>query len=104
MLSKWTKRNPLVDVGLLPMIFQPDDDRTPQEQANDRYAHGGGWQSFEGFELTKSADYYTLQYPDDPPMHELARAPLGPWTLVFFQGSWLAVIGANGSFDVARMD
>ena len=38
-------------VGFLPEFANPDDPRSLQEQVNEAYAHGGGWNSFDGFEL-----------------------------------------------------
>ena len=41
-------------LGLLPMIFDSNDPRPAREQANERYAHGGGWNPQEGWELNPS--------------------------------------------------
>jgi hypothetical protein len=104
-VTHWTTHHRAVDVGYLPVIFDDADPRTPQEQANYRYAHGGGWQPFNGFELIKQGKHFALQYPDDPPMIELARADFRGKTLVLFEGSWLGIIAEDGTLEeVSRMD
>jgi hypothetical protein len=94
------------DVGVLPQIFLESDPRTAQEQANERYAHGGGWNSFKGFTLGGGdAAGYSLLYPEDPPMPELARASFHNQTLVLFAHAWVGIIDSdNNLIDVARMD
>ena len=102
-MTKWTNKE---EAGHLPMMFIEEDQRTAQEQAEERYSHGGGWLSFKGFILTGSSKKgYALNYPEDRPMHELSRADFHDKTLVLFEGSWVAIIEADGSMsDVARMD
>ena len=103
-MTQWT--NP-EQVGYLPMIFREDDLRTAQEQAAANYAHGGGWMSFQGFELVSRgpAEPLALQYPGDPPMRELSRTNFHSGLLVLFESSWLAIIDPQGNMtDVARID
>lgn len=95
--------------GYLPLLLDPRDPRSPQEQLNETYAHGGGWNSFEGFTLQRNVggdgrEYFSLHFPGDPPMREISRAQLRDKTIVLFQYSWLAVIEADGTYDVARVD
>ena len=103
-MTQWTNHE---SVGFLPEIFLEHDPRTAQEQANERYAHGGGWMSFEGFHLTNDTVNGTLglKYPRDPVMRELSRTIFHNQYLVLFEGSWLGVIESNGTLsDVARID
>lgn len=103
-MTSWTNAEM---AGLLPMIFFEEDPRTIQEQANHRYAHGGGWMSFKGFVLVGSAANGSLgiQYPEDPPMRELARANFRDQTLVLFESAWVGIIESDGTLsDVCRMD
>ena len=92
--------------GLLPQFVSEHDPRPAKEQINEAYAHGGGWNSFEGFTLVSSDDksQYGLDYPGDPMSKELSRAMFRDELLVFFKGSWLAIIQKDGSFEVSRLD
>jgi len=102
-MTEWTNEEV---AGFLPGMFNEYDNRTAQEQASTKYAHGGGWQSFKGFTLGGSKeDGFTLEYPEDRPMLELSRASFHDQTLVLFEGSWVAIIEADGTMsDVARMN
>ncbi len=103
-MTIWTNHKA---VGYLPIIFLEHDPRTIQEQAHERYTHGGGWMSFEGFVLVVCAANGSLglQYPGDSTMHELARAQFRDQYLVLFEGSWVGIIEADGTLsDVSRMD
>lgn len=93
-------------VGILPQFVSEHDPRPAKEQINQNYAHGGGWDSFEGFTLITSDDgeQYGLDYKGDPMMKELSRATFRDETLVFFEHSWLAIIQKDGSFEVSRVD
>ena len=102
-MTQWTSHQS--GVGWLPIIFQEGDPRTAQEQADDRYSHGGGWMPFEGFKLGNSGSSLNLVYEGDRPMNELARANFRDQTLVLFEGSWIGLIEADGTLaSVSRMD
>ena len=91
--------------GFIPQWLSKDDPRSAVEQIDAAYQHGGGWHDFEGFKLTDGGDRpYYLRYPGDPLTRELSRATLRDETLVLFEHSWFAVIQADGSFRVARLD
>lgn len=91
-------------VGFLPQFLDENDPRSAVEQIDTAYQHGGGWRDFKGFELTGKGGKLFLKYPGDPPMRELSRATLHSESLIFFESSWLAVIQADGSYRVARID
>lgn len=92
--------------GFIPQFLDENNPRSAVEQIDTAYQHGGGWRDFKGFELVFGYDGapYSLRYPGDPPMRELSRATLRKEKLVLFDCSWLAVIQADGSFRVARLD
>ena len=91
--------------GLLPGFLSADDPRPAVEQLDENYAHGGGgWVPFKGFKLVTRLNKYGLEYEDDPVMAELSRGVLRDETIVLFNGSWVAVIQKDGSYEVARMD
>lgn len=110
--------------GLLPAIFRGEDPRDPVEQANDRYAHGGGWSE----EWTKGAvergeftlheqsrqglarlEFFTTEMGvgcEDPEIyHEVSRGIMRDWNIILFEGEWVALVqdGVEG-FRLARMD
>lgn len=89
-------------VGLLPMIFDPSDPRPAADQANDRYAHGGGWRPNGKFKRLGSE--IAIQYPGDPPLKGVAVAALNDETIVVFQHAWVMVIQPDGTYEIARMD
>jgi len=93
-------------VGFIPSFLNEADPRPAKEQINEAYAHGGGWNSFNGFGLgiDSRSELYTLEYEGDPPTHELSRATFRDETLVFFEHSWFAIIQKDGSYDIARLD
>lgn len=94
-------------VGFLPSIFNDEDERSAPEQLNANYGHGGGCSPFNGFTLEK-ADVQGeafLIYPEDPPMREVARCVLSDAeTLILFDSSWLAIVNADGTNIVTRVD
>ena len=93
-------------VGLIPSFLDENNPAPASQQIDANYQHGGGWSNFKGFELKEigNKNLYALQYPGDPPMHELSRATFRDQTIVFFESSWLAIIEQDGSFEVSRID
>lgn len=92
-------------VGIIPEFLSEADPRPAIAQLHANYAHGGGWRDFEGFTLAGGEDEpYRLEYPDDPPMKEIARTKLRQETIIIFQYSWVVVIEADTGWRCARMD
>lgn len=89
-------------VGLLPLIFQDWDPRPAKEQAAERYAYGGGWFPFTGFEMNPETKAIT--YPGDPSHHPIAHTQLRDETIYLYPHSWVAVVQKDGSFEIMRMD
>jgi len=88
---------------------QPHDPTPVWEQVHHRYAHGGGWCDFEGFEVLQG-DYinrYVIQYPEDPPYHEIGRLERGIGAerelLIAFPHGWMMWSKA-GERKFARID
>lgn len=90
-------------LGLLPIIFNAHDPRPAAAQANERYAHGGGWQPFGGFTLGPEDE---ILYPGDPAFRPFARLrlPLSSETVLVYPYSWVVVKNDNGGWEVCRMD
>lgn len=91
-------------VGYLPGMADPADPRSFQEQVNETYAHGGGWNSFPGFSLHVNGGRFSLVYPGDPPMRERARAKFRDQTIVLFDMAWIGIVEGDRLIDVSRMD
>lgn len=93
-------------IGLIPHLIW--DNATPAREIFAKtYAHGGGWNPFEGFKLVIRDDgRRTIKYPGDPALVELASAvrPTTGETIVVFQHAWVMVIQPNGDFEISRMD
>src|SRR5262245_51128168 len=85
-------------LGFLPIIFDADDPRPAREQANDRYAHGGGWDPMPGWTLSLEDDQVRLSYKGDKPYRPLAtaRLPKSNELLVFFRNSWVMILQRDG--------
>ncbi len=101
------------ELGLLPDFLHAEDSRPIREQLTARYAHGGGYMPVGGWSMTSfTKDGETvsrIKYPGDSVLKEIARAafPLskgGPETAIFFPYAWLAIVAADGTFSVTRVD
>jgi predicted metal-dependent phosphoesterase TrpH len=92
--------------GHLPEIITDRDPAPVAEQIEKRYAHGGGFMPFNGFDLsfTDVPGKAFLQYPGDPPYKELARIKIRDETVILFPHSWVCIVQLDGSFAVTRMD
>ena len=93
-------------VGFLPHMLD-NTEESFDEQLNLTYAHGGGWQEFGGFNVSLGDDgRYTIEYPEDPPFKEIARAmrPDGEELFVVFPYAWCMVVREDGTTSIARCD
>lgn len=91
-------------LGFIPMFLHPHDPRTTREQLHEGYAHGGGWQPFDGFTISKIGETYTITYPGDPAFHEIARIYFRDDLIVLFPYSWVLLVPAEGEMEISRMD
>lgn len=89
-------------LGLLPTFWSELDPRPAKVQANLAYAHGGGWQPFNGFRV--ASDGSSLSYPDVRPLLLLAEAKLRDETIRLYECSWVSITQPDGSVEIARMD
>lgn len=90
-------------LGYVPDYVREDDPRSAREQFNARQP--GGWRPMKGFTIKeKELVYGTAVAPDNPPRPLIAVTKLRDETIKFFNGAWVAVIQADGSFEVARLD
>ena len=95
----WYLKHPQATVeslGLLPAFFHEMDPRSAKDQLTSNY----GWNSIQGFSLVNDQ----LHYPEDPPLYLLAESKLREERLLLFEYEWLAIVQADGSFEVSRVD
>lgn len=98
----WQLKHPRMTLdmlGYIPTFLHSDDPRPAREQIDSTYI--SGWQPFKGFTMRSDGN---LVYPGDPPMQLLAETRLRNELIRFYQGSWLAIIQLDGSFEIARLD
>jgi hypothetical protein len=89
-------------VGFIPEFLWEHDQRPAKEQFNERYAHGGGWQPFEGFWV--GSEDKSLNYPEDPPILPVAKIKFRQETIYVYPHAWVMIVQADGSHEIARMD
>ncbi len=90
--------------GIIPQMLRDGAPLTALEQLDQGYAHGGGWQEFDGFDVTDNGDSVTLRYPGDPPYHSVARVTINGSRVFVLPYAWVCVITQGGVPHVARMD
>ena len=98
MLRKDVHANQL---GELPSFINDNDPRSAREQLDANYQHGGGWHPVPGFKL---APNFVLHFPEDPPYEPLAVMRLREERVFVYEFSFVAIVQADGSFEVARLD
>jgi hypothetical protein len=87
-------------LGILPSFLHEGDPRPAREQIDKNYKHGG-WRPFPGV----TVDEGCLRYPGDPPFPLIAETKLRDETIrLYFPGAWVAIIQADGSYEVAKID
>ena len=88
-------------IGPIPLWLDEEDPRPAREQLDEHYQHGGGWQPFKGFKLTKG---WSIEYDGDEALKPLALMKLRDEVVAIYQYGWVMILQPNGSFDVCRMD
>ncbi|MBP8233120.1 MAG: hypothetical protein KAY22_12505 [Rhizorhabdus sp.] len=89
-------------LGDIPLWLSEHNAAGAVDQIDGWYRHGGGWRDHPGFDI--DLERLTLNYPGDPALPAIAQAQLRDERIILFDGSWLAVIQADGSHRVARID
>lgn len=90
-------------LGYLPQIIISGDGPVV-EQVNTRYAHGGGWNAFSGFELNR--EDMSIVYPGDPAYMPIASLRVSETETVYvYPHAWVLIDrGEAAGFEVARLD
>lgn len=95
--------NLLDAVGWIPEFLSEDDPRPAKEQLHHHYAHGGGWNHFDGFNFDRNT--LELSYPGDPAMKPFAKMKLRDETILVYDHSWVLIMQDDGgTHEVCRMD
>ena len=90
--------------GFIPMMLTLHSEFPLWQQVHEGYTHGGGWNDFDGFEVTQDDDgKYMMQYPGDPAYIERDRIVVGDEMLVLFDYSWVLWVKGDEQ-KVARID
>lgn len=99
-------------LGAIPLWIDAKSGETLQQQINRNYAHGGGWNTFQGFDVRLNEEnMYCIKYPGDPEYREIARGYIAHGSeiqlVVFFRHSWVMIVKFEGDtpvYDIARID
>lgn len=89
-------------VGIIPQFLSYLDPRDPVEQINEAYAHGGGWNDFDGFTFDPVA--HSIKYPGDPKHEALAETVLNGKRIFVYESAWVAVWDGENQPRIARLD
>lgn len=104
MAMLWKKVHPHArqyHLGFIPSFLDDADPRGAREQIAENYAHGGGWSPFPGFEMLSNGN---LQYPGVSPTRLLWELKFRDETVRVYESTWVAVIQADGTWEVNRLD
>ena len=91
----------LQTLGALPDMLDANDPAPAREQLDRGYRNGGGFRALSGCYL--GADD-VLHFPGDRPYRPIAEMRMRDERILIFEGSFVAVIAPDRSFEVARMD
>jgi len=87
-------------LGHIPEFLTEADPRPAAEQIAERYV--GGWNPYtDKWQMT--ADHVLL-YPGDPPFQPVAFAHLRNEVILVYRHAIVAILQANGDFQVDRLD
>jgi hypothetical protein len=88
-------------IGIIPYWLDDQDPRPAAEQLDQHYAHGGGWQPFDGFKLQKDG---SIKYPGDPALKPIGAVGFRKELILFFPFAWVMILQKDGTFEICRMD
>jgi hypothetical protein len=91
------------EIGIIPFWLNPADPRPACEQLDEAYAHGGGWQPFEGFKYQPKRGH-SIKYPGDPAMKPIGMMKFRDEMIVWYPHAWVMILQKDGSFEICRMD
>jgi hypothetical protein len=86
--------------GFIPLFLKEADPRPAIEQINERYI--GGWMKIPGAVVNK--DTAEMEYPGDPPQPVLSVLEFRDEFIVLYPSAVVAVVRADGTYEVSRLD
>jgi hypothetical protein len=89
----------LQTLGALPDMLDANDPAPAREQLDRGYQYG-----FRGLSGRYLGADDVLHFPSDRPYRPLAETQMRDERILIFEGSFVAVIAPDRSFEVARMD
>jgi hypothetical protein len=104
-MTRWEILDPHMHMGMLGFIPEFLDERNPKcarEQIDENYQHGGGWRPMKGFKMDPKTK--RLSYPGDSPFMPLAKTRMNDEEIYYYPYSFVAIVQADGAFEVARLD
>jgi len=102
--QRWMKIHPKATIdmlGYVPQFFSEDDPRPVREQIAENYI--SGWNPMQGFRYDVMTG--TMHYPGDPPYKPMMSTMVRDEMVVMYHpGSFFAIIQADQTFEIARLD
>lgn len=89
-------------VGMIPDFLSDYDDRPAAVQLDANYQHGGGWRPLKGWVFDPATS--KIKYPGDPSVSPVAETMLRDERIIVYTDAWVAIVKADGTYEVARMD
>lgn len=90
-------------LGYIPGFVSEDDPRPVKEQFQTAYAHGGGWNPMQGWEVVDDR-IKKIKYPGDPALEPVAMADCREELICVYPHAWVGIFQKDGSFEIARLD
>lgn len=87
--------------GPIPLFLSDLNPKSAKEQLHDSYQHGGGFQSFKGFNLL---DDNSIKYPGDPKHPPRVEITLRDEKIYIYDHAWVCVIQPDRTYEICRMD
>jgi hypothetical protein len=107
-LSHWAHKHGLNydSLGHIPSFLHIDDERPAKEQIDANYQHGGGWReaNTDGHWKLIPERKQLQGHPDDEPYNLIASCWVGDDQVHLYDSAWCAIVHADGSMSVARLD
>ena len=89
-------------LGFIPAFLSEHDPRSAREQIDENYQHGGGWRPLKGWVFLPATG--VIKYPGDEALMPLASVTLRDERIYYYPHSWVAIVGPDGAYEVARLD
>lgn len=96
-------------LGYIPGFMSNLDPRPAKEQINERYAHGGGWNKFDGFKLDAKTGSLVYPVPEeeggDEKYEPIAISMCHDEVIMVYPHAWVCILTkATKAWEVARLD